>query len=74
MDAEETADAQWRKYPRKPVTFASSEQMKRATDYCKRRGIGFSELVRKLLADHMRSEEVPTPEGAGIRIIKEPSR
>jgi len=69
-------DDQWKRYPRKPVTFPTPEKMEEATLYCRRKGIGFSELVRKLLAEHMRREQQGHPDEAPtcIRVIKEPER
>lgn len=74
-DVEEEYPGQWRKYPRKPVTFPSKDQMDRATEYCKKKRIGFSELVRKLLAERMRIEDLDSaPPQPAIRVIKEPGR
>lgn len=61
-------------YPIKLVTFPSEEKRQQATDYCDAVGIGFAELMRKLLAAHMKANPPPmrSPAAHTIRVIKEP--
>lgn len=65
---------QWRRYPRKPVTFPNQDRMDRYTNYCKARKVNFSALVRKLLDREMREHPAEPPGPPTIRVIKEPER